>query len=225
MKGEWIVRNGGADLLVFFNGWGMDRHVADWVQSTGPLPPGCDLVMLYDYGDLALPPWLEGAMAGYDHVDLVAWSLGVWAAMHSGLERIRRAVAINGTPTPINIRRGIAPEIFQGTLLTWSPPTRGRFENRMFIGMDRDPRLDLVRSKRSTISQQLELRSISGNVKRLADAPPPTWRYAKVIIGSRDMIFLPWNQKAAWEGHDAVMFDGMPHFPFFHLGGWKEVLA
>lgn len=87
MKAEWIVRKGNTDLLLFFNGWGMDRRVADWLVSAWPDSAGRDIAVLYDYRNLSIPAWLGEVMAEARAVDLVAWSLGVWAAVNSELEK------------------------------------------------------------------------------------------------------------------------------------------
>ncbi|NTW52239.1 MAG: DUF452 family protein [Chlorobiaceae bacterium] len=222
MNAEWIVNEGARDLLLFFNGWGMDRLVADYLQSTDFALPDHDVVVLQDYGDLQLPPWLREAMAGYRSVDLVAWSLGVWVAMHVGLEGIGRAVAINGTPFPIDAGRGIPPEIFRGTLENWSDVSRNRFERRMFTGCP-TAGIDAVRSARKSAEQQLELRAIEASVARLAGSPAPPWRFTKAVIGARDLVFLPENQKRAWHDVPVTEVAGMPHFPFFNMAGLQEV--
>ncbi|HWR00453.1 MAG TPA: alpha/beta fold hydrolase [Chlorobaculum sp.] len=222
MNAEWIVHEGGRDLLLFFNGWGMDRRLADFVQSEAQVWPDRDIVVLYDYRDLDLPGWLRDAMAGYRTVDLLAWSLGVWAAMNAGLQGIRRAVAINGTPFPVDAELGISPEIFRGTLENWSDVSRKRFERRMFNGCSSD-RLDVVRSERSSEDQKEELRSIGSAVSRSAGSFAPAWRFSKVVIGGQDLVFLPENQRRAWQGVPVSEIAQMPHFPFFHMDGWQEV--
>lgn len=199
----------------------MDRTVAEFVQSEATVRPDRDVVVLYDYRDLDLPGWLRKAMAGYRTVDLVAWSLGVWAAMNAGLQGIGRAVAINGTPFPVDAERGIAPEIFRGTLENWSDVSRKRFERRMFNGCPSD-RLDALRSKRSSRDQQDELRSIESAAARQAGTSTPSWCFSKVVIGGQDLVFLPENQRRAWQGVPMSEIPEMPHFPFFHIDGWRE---
>lgn len=225
MKAEWIVREGRPDLLLFFNGWGMDRRLVDHLMSTGFAPGGHDLVMLFDYRELALPAGVAEGLAGYRSVDLVAWSLGVWAAMHAGLDGIGRAVALNGTPFPIDAERGIPPGIFRGTLDNWSDATRGRFERRMFAGFESDLRLDAVRSGRSSADQKEELRSIAAAASGTAALPDSPWRFTKAVIGGKDLIFPPENQRSAWQGTEVDEIADMPHFPFFHLAGWPEATA
>ncbi|NTU67786.1 MAG: DUF452 family protein [Chlorobiaceae bacterium] len=225
MKGEWLVREGREALLLLFNGWGMDRRVADWLRVAWPDPATHDLVVLYDYRDRHLPEGLGSEMARYGAVDLVAWSLGVRVALDSGLGGIRRAVALNGTPHPIDAARGIPPETFTGTLEHWCDATRSRFERRMFAGQECDVRIGQVRSARTSPDQQAELRAIADAVSAAGATPEPSWGFSKAIIGGRDLVFLPENQRTAWRGTPISEIAAMPHFPFFHLAGWTEVLA
>jgi biotin synthesis protein BioG len=225
VKAEWIVRDGRQDLLLFFNGWGMDRRTAEWMASAAQAPSRHDLVVAYDYRDIALPEWLRAEMEKYRSVQLVAWSLGVWAALHAGLEGIGRAVAINGTPFPVDPTRGIPPVIFQGTLDNWSDATRNRFERRMFAGSEHDVRLDAVRSLRSSAEQKEELRSIAVAVGGEDAGQASSWSFSKAVIGGRDLVFPPENQHVAWRGTDTVLIGEMPHFPFFHHAGWEEILS
>lgn len=225
MKVEWIERSGRPKLLLFFNGWGMDRRLADYLRSTAPYTATHDLLVLYDYRSLSLPAWLPGAMEAYGTVDLIAWSLGVWAALHAGLDWIDRAVAINGTPFPVDAARGISPEIFSATLENWSDTTRSRFERRMFAGSELDSRLEAVRSCRSSGDQQDELRAIGLAAMGASELPEPSWSFSKAVIGGRDLIFLPDNQRKAWQGTKIEDSGTMPHFPFFHLSVLTEVLA
>ena len=225
MKAEWIVRKGCPDLLLFFNGWGMDRRVADWLVSAWD-DDGRDIAVLYDYGDLTLPAWLREAIAEADSVDLVAWSLGVWAASNAGIEGVRRAVAINGTPIPVDTERGISPEIFTGTLESWNDANRKRFERRMMGGVPAEV-VESVRSDRAAADQQAELRSIGeAALQSPAESSAPL-RFSKALIGGRDLIFTPENQRRAWReaGVPITEIAAMPHFPFTHIAGWRELLA
>ncbi|AOS84839.1 hypothetical protein BIU88_12305 [Chlorobaculum limnaeum] len=226
MKAEWIVRKGSRNLLLFFNGWGMDRRVADWLTSAWPSGDVRDLAVLYDYRDLALPAWLGEAMAGADSVDLVAWSLGVWAASNAGIGRVRRAVAINGTPTPVDAEGGIPPEIFKGTLESWNDANRKRFERRMMGGVPAEI-AENARSERDANDQQAELRSIGEAVARFSTEPAASWKFSKALIGGRDLIFSPANQRRAWReaGVSTAEIAAMPHFPFTNIAGWRELLA
>lgn len=226
MKAEWIVRRGGGTLLLFFNGWGMDRCVADWLVSSSPAFDGRDIAVVYDYRDLTLPDWLGEAVVGAESVELLAWSMGVWAAARAGLEKVDRAVALNGTPWPRDAERGISPEVFMGTLDGWNDANRQRFERRMMMGVPQDV-VENVRSERSSVEQKGELQAIADSLSSGQQHSVPTWNYSKAIVGGRDQIFRAENQLRAWReaGVQVVDYPAMPHFPFHYPEVLTELLA
>lgn len=113
-------------LLLFFAGWGMDER--PFIQYT---PRESDFMICYDYHTLDFD---TSPAARYSHFDVVAWSMGVWAASQV-LSRIalpvNGSVAINGTPFPIDEKRGIPPAIFEGTLEGLNEASLRKFQRRM----------------------------------------------------------------------------------------------
>jgi biotin synthesis protein BioG len=124
MKKLWINKKNNPDLLLFFNGWGMDEKPFNHLAVDNDL----DILMVYDYTTLDDVKELDA----YKTVHLVAWSLGVFAAAKvlAG-KKFASAVAINGTLKPIDEGEGIAPAIFQGTIDLWSEASRMKFNRRM----------------------------------------------------------------------------------------------
>lgn len=114
-------------LILFFNGWSappaLFRRLA--------VPPGTDCWIAYDYRDLTF----DDAIRQYTDIRLIAWSLGVWVAEQIGRRYaclpIRSAVAINGTPRPIDAAYGIPPALFEGTLAHLSAEGIDRFTRRI----------------------------------------------------------------------------------------------
>jgi biotin synthesis protein BioG len=225
VKTSWIVNEGWPDLLLFFNGWGMDKSTGVLIQSAIPDLFMHDVLLCYDYRDFDLPATVRDGFQRYRHISLVAWSLGVWAALHADLPRIEHAVAVNGTPDPVSDIYGIPTVIFQRTLDNYSDENRIRFQRRMFSGAEfRDDFPELV-SLRSTSDQRDELSAIWQAVREARPCSSPGWQYGKAFIGGRDMVFPVGNQINAWQGTPVVMVNQMPHYPFFHLGSLREVIA
>lgn len=103
------------DLILFFNGWGMDHtRFAGWPCGT------YDVLEVHDFAQPSALP----EISGYVRIHLVAWSLGVWVAAKC-LEEITEShpfctrLAMNGTLNPIDAQDGIPPEIFDGTIENW----------------------------------------------------------------------------------------------------------
>lgn len=222
---RWIQRKGYGNLLIFFNGWGMDGGIADYLQSN--ISPGFeyDVLHCYNYRSTVLPADVLEAVAGYDQKTLVAWSLGVWAARQAGLEGVDRALAVNGTMTPVNREEGIHPHIFQATLDNYDEENRTRFMRRMCGNSAFFEAFLDVAPLRTADDQKDELASILQNVMQERINSSQSWSYTHALIGDRDTIFPPKAQKLAWRGVKCKQVSGMPHFPFFKFGNWQELCA
>ena len=126
MKHSYIIQSGHPRLLVFFAGWASDP-----TPFQNYRPAGRDYVVCYDYRTLESDFIPQGT---YREADIVAWSMGVWAASHVAPMLdvpIGKSIAINGTPYPIDAGRGIPPAIWQGTLDNLSPLSLHKFTQRM----------------------------------------------------------------------------------------------
>jgi len=214
MTSAYLHKAGNKELILFFNGWGMDHHRFEtWPCRT------YDLLAVHDYTHLeALPD-----LSAYSKVHLVAWSLGVWAAAKvlewsSIAARLSSALAINGTLTPIHPQEGISPEVFSGTIGNWSDDrAREKFGIRVSGTTESF-------SRRSTESQVEELMALH---RILSTARPPANIFTHALISSRDRIFPPAALRSFWSKHPAVRMLEKPflHDPFVSLNTWEEVLA
>ena len=128
MEKVWINRQNAPELLLFFNGWGMDEKPFKHLETSKDL----DVLMVYDYTNLDNAHDLCNDFADYKSVHLVAWSLGVFVAAKvlAGI-KFASTKAINGTLMPIDENEGIAPIIFQGTIDSWGEVARIKFNRRM----------------------------------------------------------------------------------------------
>jgi hypothetical protein len=208
-----INDGGGRPLLLFFAGWGMDEH-----PFLEYLPAGMDCVVCYDYSSLAFD---ASVLESCGRIRVVAWSMGVWAASRvlSGLTlpAATERIAINGTPWPVDDERGIAAAIFRGTLANLNETTLQKFRRRM-CGSDETLRRFMEHAPRRT------LEDIGGELEqigRLAAAGcPPPFRWDRIYIGLHDRIFLPDNQRKAWEGREVIPVE-CGHYPPPEL--WREL--
>jgi malonyl-CoA O-methyltransferase/biotin synthesis protein BioG len=189
-------------LLLFFAGWGMDER-----PFLEYLPSDRDCMICYDYRSLAF----DGSMlAPYGEIRAVAWSMGVWAAARTLSGRhVTESIAINGTPWPVDDERGIATAIFRGTLDGLNENTLQKFRRRM-CGSKEAFLHFMEHAPRRTVEDLREELEQIGNLSAGDDSPPFAWDC--VYIGSHDKIFLPDNQRKAWEGERRVMVE-CEHFP------------
>lgn len=94
-------------LLLFFAGWGSDENL---FRRT--VAEGYDCLLCFDYRTLEFDYSL---LDGYREIRLLAWSMGVWVAGQILSEHTypwEMKLAVNGTPFPIDDRRGIAEAVF-----------------------------------------------------------------------------------------------------------------
>ena len=211
--------NNRPELLLFFTGWGMDH------RPTAHLTSGkYDVCTCFDYNLLDtedVARWKQ-----YGSITVAAWSMGAWAAEQMltrvGLP-VKHAVAINGTPKPVDDATGIPAEVALATLDGLTPESLKRFYRRMFGSASllkqmeasgRMPEIDFDARKE-------ELRRI------IAFRPYPEtgFMWHKAVIGTDDAIFPPAHMRAAWKGKAKIVELDAPHYPFHLFNTWEEIIG
>lgn len=218
MKKKWINQSGNTELILFFNGWGMDERPLSHLS-----PDGYDVLMCYDYTCLPKEPISE--VSGYRKVHVVAWSMGVWVAaqyMNSFQFHPTSAIAINGTPLPIDDTFGIPKAVFDGTLNGWGEATRPKFNLRMCGDKQTYEAFLKVQPNRSVESQKEELSALREMVQSHAPTEVP---WTKAIIGRNDRIFPFANLEKYWQNRTAGEVNDYGHLPFFNFSSWKQLLG
>lgn len=193
MKQHFIIKNNQKHLLLFFAGWGMDEHPFSQIH-----PEGYDWMICYDYRSLDFD---KALIEEYSEITLVAWSMGVWVASQIMRQYpelpVVQSIAINGTPYPVDETKGIPPAIFEGTLQGLNIQTLQKFRKRMCCSAADYQSFLLTAPQRSVEELKEELAAIK---KVYLSSGPSGFRWQKAIIGKNDRIFLPQNQRRAWEG-------------------------
>lgn len=162
-------------------------------------------MICYDYRTLDFD---TSPLTGYTVIDVVAWSMGVWAAsqvLSKVSLPIRRRIAINGTPFLIDEKRGIPPAIFMGTLEGLNEASLRKFQRRMCADGNVFARFQLTAPERSIEELKEELAAVAEQYQIL---PTGTFAWEQAIIGESDRIFPPTNQRAAWKGISMSNIDG-----------------
>ncbi|MDR0962214.1 MAG: DUF452 family protein [Mediterranea sp.] len=226
MKQTFIVNEGNPRLLLFFAGWGADETPFKEYR-----PQGCDYLICYDYRTLTFDSSL---LDGYNEVNVVGWSMGVWAATHvlgklsgetSGrLPRLNRSVALNGTPFPADETRGIPPAIYRGTLEGLTGASLNKFLRRMCKDGAAYKAFLQVTPRRPLEELRDELIAIE---KVAASQPLPAFHWTKAVVGTDDRIIPPANQLNCWQELSQLSpslldaceaCEGLAHYdePMFH---------
>lgn len=222
MMAKWINWSGSADLLIFFNGWGMDARPFARLDSSK-----LDVLMFYDYSNLNMHCDITALTQEYSTCHLAAWSLGVWAAASALSDRqinFSNTTAINGTLQPVDAEHGIAPEIFQGTIDSWDAVTRKKFYRRMCVSLEIAAAFYASEPERDADSQKQELAAIQQKVLQQSTLPCSNL-FKRAVIGREDRIFPAAAQEKAWTAAGVpCKVTSAPHYPFTGLRHWKELI-
>jgi len=215
---DWLARGDGRDLIVFCNGWGMDRWPLNGL-ATEPF----DVVVLSDYHRFDGLDTVRAELPGYRRCYLICWSMGVWAGQRlfdQDRDLFERRIAINGTLRPVDDRFGIPVEIFSATLEEFSVSILQRFYRRMCKEPGVFAFFQNHRPQRSLADQREELAALQLVVMDETVTPP---LYDDVIISRNDLIIPTRNQQAFWQDQRVIEIDGC-HYPFSRWQSWSDIL-
>ena len=130
MKHRWLAQSDDSKLTLVFGGWALGA--APFRGLTG----GGSVLLVDDYTGLDDP---LPDLAGFDRVDMLAFSFGVASAAHwlasTGFSP-DRLVAVSGTLHPACADRGIAPDIVRATADQLSSASFIKFCRRAGLSAD-----------------------------------------------------------------------------------------
>jgi len=224
MKSTWIKQEGHQSVLLFFNGWGMDEKIARYLSNNSSDDCPYDILHCNDYRDTILPEEVHNQLKNYEQRIVIAWSFGVWVANQVGLSNVTKAIALNGTLSPINTFKGIAPPIFQATLDNYDEHNRERFMRRICGGNRGYKAFEPMAPERTVLDQKRELIALQKQVLS-GYRNDRSWCYQHVIIGGKDLIFTDTAQQRAWPDTRQTLINDMPHLPFYEFNSWQEILS
>lgn len=216
MNKNWLIKEQNPKLILFFNGWGMDKSAVCHLKSNN-----FDIV---EFSDYSIIDFDANAYSDYKEIYVIAWSLGVWSAAFALQQEslpIKQAVAINGTLPAVHAEEGISPTIFERTLNEWSEKNRTRFQMRI-IGGRRE--LATNASKFGTRNVENQKEELAALYLQIEKNNIPEFTFDTALIGSRDAIFSPENQEKHWSGKTTCHLIDVPHYPFLKLTSWNEIL-
>lgn len=212
MKTFWLNKKNNERLILFFNGWGMDQNPISNLNIDG-----FDILVVYDYSDFSL----DVDSSAYSEIILIAWSMGVFAASLAckGL-KISKAIAINGTQSPIDAKFGINPKIYQLTLDNFSEKTRDNFFQNMFL--DENEYKKFQKPLRNLENQHEELAFLQ---KAAKENSALDFNFDYAIISAHDKIIPSKNQERFWQTKKVkVVKLSSGHYPFFEFKNFEEIL-
>lgn len=221
MKSYWLIKKNNPKLLLFFSGWGMDQNPFLRIDSKV-----YDVLMFYDYSNFLdfNNELIEDSIKKYKSIDLLGWSMGVWAAGYLLKEpdyNFENAVALNGTLFPIDDNYGIPNKIYQLTIDNFSETGRKLFNKRMCIQSEVFDEFENNKPQREIEELRQELIVLKDNI---LNYPLDNCIYNKVLISNNDKIIPTENQINFWNGKlDYRILEG-PHYIFYRWNRWEDMI-
>jgi len=219
MISHWLHCSDQNELIVFFNGWGMDHHPIELLTTNS-----YDVLVFSNYTGFHLPEDFAQTISRYEKTYLICWSFGVWAAQQLFFDKKKQfagCIAINGTLKPINDDFGIPVTFFHATLKNYSKSVQERFYRRMCRQSNVYDLFMSLQPQRPIDDQRKELQSLADMIQQNNGADSI---FDEVIISSDDRIIPTMNQQAFWkEQGDISIIDGC-HFPFTNWQRWDDIV-
>lgn len=218
MQYHWLNRSDNRELIIFFGGWSFDYKPFEYLDCGNN-----DVLMFYDYTDLKFS--LDEILGNkvYEKVRLIAWSMGVFVAFYlkDKLPEFANALAINGTPYPIDDEKGIPHRTFDLTLQYAEVGLREKFYKNVFsdaISLERYLKTPVDRSIADRVAELENLNKFIKGINQTYDGK----FYRRAIVGMKDKIIPSKNQLNCW-GEHAIKLD-CGHFPFYNFESWEDIL-
>ncbi len=204
MEQTWLRQEGNQDLIIFMLGWASTPNAIYHLEL-----PGYDVLACYDHRSLS--PLAPEPFAGYRRIYLFAWSFGVWVAEQCCRELpLYRAIALNGTPFPVDERYGMRLRV---VLRSMRAIARAGGNNPFNDGSQSGERYSPAGPypERSTEEKITELERLA-EWSRADSAAHLHWHAA--LIGDKDEIFPPANMRAYWGSVGLGTGFASYHYPF-----------
>lgn len=205
MQNKWIKKNSSNTLMLLFLGWACDENMVKGLNFGNR-----DILCFFDYScdlsDVKINNFSE-----YERIELVAWSFGVWVSdfLYSKgvLPHINSALALNGTPKPIDNNYGIHELNFRLTVKGLQRVGLSKFYERISSDMP-------INECQRAITQQIEELKNLEILSKQQYTPSLNWNHA--LISSRDVIFPPESMLNYWSESsvDYTIAQNTEHYPF-----------
>lgn len=189
------------DAVVVFNGWGMDGH------AMAHLYDGRDVLLIAPETPItmisaAIDEWGERV------VNVVAWSMGVWAANRFFGARqsnlmINKAIAINGTPPGIDDDYAIPWHVFKHMARSFNQQQRTKLYRRIFsMPAWRDDDYSAFLPQRDISDQH---RALMDLLRACSSASPDYQHWTHAWVSVEDPIVPTQQQYRYWQSRDVVL--------------------
>lgn len=203
MQQSWLKQEGNQDLVLYILGWAATPNAVYHID-----PPGCDALACYHYN--SIEPLDAAQLASYRRIYLFAWSFGVWVAEQCCRQLpLYKAIALNGTPFPVDDRYGMRLRVVLRTMRGLARVGMNPFNEKAYGGVraiPSGPYPDRSIEEKATELMQLADWSKENSAAHLA------WN--KAYIATKDEIFPPDKMRAYWATVGLGTEFESYHYPF-----------
>lgn len=203
--------NNSDELIVLFDGWGMDEKPYSKLKSSR------DVLFVFDYSNLNF----NFDFSKYKKIFLITFSAGVFmsAYLQNILPKFDIKIAINGTLFPFDEKMGIPKETFS-EMENITLESALDFRKKL-IHDSSDLRIfNRFQPARNLQSSLDELAAL----KKYFKLPVHQFDFDKIIIGKNDNVIPRENQLLAWSGHNNTHILGGGHFLFYLFSSFDEII-
>ncbi|MGN0914991.1 MAG: pimeloyl-ACP methyl esterase BioG family protein [Succinivibrio sp.] len=197
---KFLRQNHTENLKLVFLGYGQDENPFSYLTECTK----DDVAIIFDYenSDIEAASLLE-----YQSLSVVAWSMGVMIApmVLSRLNlnnKVKSAVAINGTLEGIDDNRGIPHKLWDATINGMSERNAKKFLRRMCNDADAFDEYMKNAPARSVESLRAELE----HIKSMAREDKQNFKYDHAYLSLNDKIFIFENMKNSFDEH-SISYD------------------
>ncbi len=212
MQYFWLNKENNKNLIVFFNGWGMNETPVKHLVKAN-----FDILFLYDYRDLDFDFSIFD-FAKYEKKYLICWSMGVFAVnnFYNIFNNFDKKIAINGTTKVIDDNFGIPEKIYKITVKFLNEDSLDKFIKNMFKGGSLNPEITITRTLAELKEELIEIQKMS--FENEID-------FNKAIISNDDRIIPTKNQLNFWQNKTNISLIDSTHCPFQNYSSWQELLC
>lgn len=208
MQYKWLNKNNNKNLIVFFNGWGMNEKVVEHLSYEN-----YDVLTFYDYRSFDIEKF---DFSSYENKVLIAWSMGVFVCnyFYENFKIFDKFIAINGTQKPIDDVYGIPIAIYNLTVDNFNELSCSKFMKKISTTVD-------LKGYSSRTIEELRQELIS-----IRDLKVEKFlRFDKVVLSLKDRIFPFKNMQKYWFEQNVEISElEKAHYIFDSYEKWSDLL-
>lgn len=209
MQFQWINKKENKDLIVFFNGWGMNETPVGHLKADN-----YDVLMLYDYRNLDFD-FSQFDFSRYEKKHLVCWSMGVYAVnlFKDIFKNFDTKTAINGTTKIIDDDFGIPNKVYKVTVKFLNEDSLDKFIKNMFKGGVLNPAIKITRTLEELKEELISIQKIELKEEL---------KFDRAIVSTLDRVVPTKNQINFWTNKACIEKIDSTHCPFENYSSWQE---